>query len=248
MVAPSVSASSAAPTGSQWQLSWQDEFNSTASLNAWSFAEGNVGGPALQQLQWYDKTNASINPQGDLVISATANGGGHQCFNGPCGYSSVRMQTEAAFGYGLIEARIELPRGQGLWPAFWMQGVNFPQVGLPAAGEIDIAELNSRAPADVLTAFAHAPGLHFDVPPLAMQQPISAGFHIYAVEWARSGITWLVDGHPYGHLAYAGSPFDHPFNIILDLAVGGSWPGPPDASTRFPAHMYVDWVRVYKAV
>jgi beta-glucanase (GH16 family) len=230
-----------------WKLSWQDEFNTTAALNKWSFDVGNVGGRALKQLQWYDRSNASISG-GQLVITAAANGGGHQCWNGPCRYSSVRMQTYFAQKYGLFEARIKMPSGTGLWPAFWMVGDNYNQVFLPKAGEIDIAEINDKPPLTKVTGFAHGPKEDFRAE-TTLGQPISDGYHIYAIEWTRTGITWLVDGKAYGHLdSYAGWPFNHPFNILLDLAVGSGndFAGAPTSSTHFPATMDVDWIRVYR--
>ena len=242
---PRSSSPASAISTAGWKLSWQDDFNTTAALNRWSFDVGNVGGPALAQLQWYDRGNATITG-GKLAITATANGGGHQCWNGPCHYSSVRMQSHFGQAYGLFEARIKLPAGSGLWPAFWLQGDNYDQVGLPKAGELDIAEEPNRPPLNELHGFSHAPqGIHkftADLP-----QPLSAGYHVYAIEWTRSRITWLVDGKAYGHLdSYPGWPFNHPFNIILNLAVGGNWPGSPTSSTHFPASMDVDWVRVYR--
>ncbi len=248
--APSPNPQSTSPGSTlsmaNWVLTWQDKFNSTAALHKWSFVLGNQGGPALKQLQWYDRSNASIRG-GKLVITADANGGGHQCWNGPCHYTSVRMQTHFAQAYGLFEARIKMPAGGGLWPAFWMVGDNYNQVYLPRAGEIDIAEVSNHPPATRLTGFAHAPKLYYRAQDV-LPQPLSAGYHDYAIEWTKSRITWLVDGKAYGHLnAYPGWPFNHPFNIILDLAVGGNWPGPPTSSTHFPATMDVDWVRVYRA-
>jgi beta-glucanase (GH16 family) len=149
--------------------------------------------------------------------------------------------------YGLFEARIKLAGGRGIWPAFWMQGANYDRVHLPKAGEIDIAEVNGRQPADRLGGYGHEQDgtakAYYD----RMSQSIYAGYHIYGVEWTREGITWLVDGKAYGYLpAYRGWPFNHPFNIILSLAVGGTWPGSPDASTHFPVSMYVNWLRVYR--
>ena len=227
-------------------LTWNDEFNSTAGLNGWHFLTGNVGGQApLDELQYYDQSNASVS-NGNLVLTATQGGGGHQCKYGPCRYTSVRMISSFSQAYGLFEARIKLAGGQGIWPAFWMQGDNYDQVGLPAAGEIDIAEVNGRPPVNVLSGFGHAPGVvtkYYD----SLPQPLDAGYHIYGVEWTRTGITWFVDGKAYGYLAaYRGWPFNHPFNIILSLAVGGTWPGPPDATTHFPVSMYVNWIHVYR--
>ena len=242
---PASSSPTSAISTADWVLSWQDNFNSAAALNKWSFDVGNVGGPALRQLQWYDRSNAIVSG-GKLALTATASGGGHRCWNGRCRYTSVRMQSHFGQAYGLFEARIKIPAGTGLWPAFWLQGDNYDQVGLPAAGEIDIAEQPNRPPLQELHGFSHAPNLVHKVTTL-LSQPLSDGYHDYAVEWTRSRITWLVDGRAYGHLdSYRGWPFNHPFNIILNLAVGGKWPGKPTAATHFPASMDVEWVKVYR--
>jgi beta-glucanase (GH16 family) len=237
-------ASAISPAG--WKLSWEDEFNTTAALRKWSFDVGNVGGRALHQLQWYDRSNASVR-SGQLVITADANSNGQQCYHGPCHYTSVRMMSHFAQAYGLFEARIKLPAGRGLWPAFWLQGDNYDQVGLPKAGELDIAEVPNIPPANILYGFAHAPYRKQYRASTTLPQPLSAGYHVYAIEWTRSGITWLVDGKTYGHIdSYPRWVFNHPFNIILNIAVGGKWPGTPPSSTHFPATMDVDWVRVYR--
>jgi beta-glucanase (GH16 family) len=244
---PSPGSSSSSPSISlaDWKLSWQDDFNTAAALHKWSFVTGNVGGPVLKELQWYDRGNAAIRG-GQLVITAAANGEGHQCWNGPCHYTSVRMQTRFAQAYGLFEARIKLPPGRGLWPAFWMVGDNYNQVFLPKAGEIDVVELGNNPPLNIVHGFAHAPKLDFRANG-TLPEPLSAGYHVYAVEWTRSSITWLVDGKAYANLkAYPGWPFNHPFNLILSLAVGGKFPGSPTSSTQFPASMDVSWIRVYR--
>jgi beta-glucanase (GH16 family) len=244
---PAPISSSGLPTGSasRWLLTWQDDFSTAAGLSQWWYESGNVGGPSLGQLQWYDQGNATIS-HGNLLLTATASDTGHQCWNGPCQYTSVRMQSYFSQAYGLFEARIKLAGGTGIWPAFWMQGANYDQVGLPQAGEIDIAEVNGQAPVDRLGGYAHAPDVFYTAYDM-MTQPVYSGYHIYAVDWTPTGITWLLDGKPFGYMAaYPGWPFNHPFNIILDLAVGGNWPGPPNASTQFPVSMYVNWVRVYR--
>ena len=150
--------------------------------------------------------------------------------------------------YGVFEARIKVPYEQGIWPAFWMEGANYNSVGLPAAGEIDIIEINGHDGSHLADGFAHAPHLvynaHSNLP-----TPLSAGYHVYGVEWTRSGITWMIDGRACGHINTRRKPaFNHPFVMLLDLAVGGRWPGSPNSSTHFPVHMYVDWVRVYHHV
>jgi beta-glucanase (GH16 family) len=242
---PSSAATSLLPAG-HWVLTWNDQFKSTRGLRRWWFENANTGGPSEHELQWYDRSNATVR-NGNLVITATKGGGGHTCWNGPCQYSSARMQSTFSQAYGFFEARIKLAGGHGIWPAFWMQGDNYSHVGLPAAGEIDIVEVNGRQPVDQLSGFVHEQNGHAIDYYDKLPQSIYDGYHVYAVEWTPQRITLFVDGKAYGYLnAYRGWPFDHPFNIILSLAVGGGWPHPPDASTHFPASMYVDWLRVYR--
>jgi beta-glucanase (GH16 family) len=245
---PAATHKAQVPSTARWRLTWHDEFNSPSSLNEWAYSVGGDGW-SLKQLQWYDASNAVVDRQGDLVITASKNGQGQQCWYGPCRYSSVRMTTFNKFSqtYGRFEARIRIPTGAGLWPAFWLEGTNIFQVGWPESGEVDIVESNGQHP-DLVQGYAHAPtNSHSSF--FTLPSPISAGFHVYGVDWSPQGITWFVDGHPYGHMqAYPGWPFNHPFYIILNLAVGGSWPGSPNSSTPFPARMVISWVRVYREV
>jgi beta-glucanase (GH16 family) len=244
--APPVTATSALPPG-HWTSTWIDSFNTRQGLKRWWPASANTGGKSEHELQWYDKSNATIS-NGKLVLTATKGGGGHTCWNGrPCQYSSARIQSYFDQEYGVFEARIKLPGGRGIWPAFWMQGDNYKKVFLPKAGEIDIVEVNGKQPADRLSGFAHAKDGHATDYYDRLPESIYDGYHVYGVEWTPKGISWYVDGKKYGNLpAYRGWVFNHPFNIILSLAVGGGWPGSPNASTQFPARMYVDWLRVYR--
>jgi beta-glucanase (GH16 family) len=232
--------------GAGWALTWSDDFTGSSSLNDWTFLTGGTGW-GNKELQYYDSRNASLAPGGGLVITAERNGYGQECWYGSCTYSGARLQTEGRFEqeYGLIEARIKLPSGTGLWPSFWMEGADINQVSWPASGEIDVIEVNNQHK-DLVEAFAHAPdenyGAYYTLP-----DALSAGYHVFGIDWTASGITWLVDGHAYGHIkAYPGWPFSQPFFLILDLAVGGVWPGSPTASTTFPASMDVSWIRVYQ--
>jgi len=152
-----------------------------------------------------------------------------------------------------IEARIEVPRGPGLWPAFWALGETIPSAGWPRCGEIDIMENIGREPGRV-HATVHGPGYSggkgvggpFDLPSGAFAD----GFHVFAVEWAPSSLRFSVDGTVYKTITPADVSgdwvFDGPFFLLLNLAVGGNWPGSPDADTAFPARMKVDYVRVYE--
>ena len=229
----------------RWVLTWRDEFNGSDGLKQWRVQ---VGGWDLQQLQWYDANALSLDGHGHLVITASHNSAGHLCWYGSCRYSSGRIDTYGIFSqtYGRFEARIKLPAGRGLWPAFWLEGANVGQVASP--GEIDVIETNGHN-SELVQSFAHLYDNRYKAFSLKLPKPLSAGYHVYRIDWTPKGITLFVDGRAYGHLnAYAGWPFNHPFFIIINLAVGGIWPGPPDSNTRFPAHMLVDWVRVYREV
>lgn len=240
--------SSPATPHTRWRLTWSDNFNGPASLRQWTFETNGFGG-YVKQLQWYDRQNATVDGRGHLVITASKGGGGHRCWYGTCRYTSVRMHTMGSFAqtYGRFEARIKLPAGAGLWPAFWMEGADVTQVGWPASGEIDIVEPDNRHPT-LVESYSH--GSHQGIKNyLTMPAPLSAGYHVYGVDWSTQQITWWIDGYVYAHLKYyPGWPYDHPFFLVLDLAVGGGYPGPPTAQTPFPAHMLVDWIRVYRAV
>ncbi len=173
-------------------------------------------------------------------------------------YTSARMQTKGRFSqqYGRLEARIKIPFGQGIWPAFWMLGDDIAKVGWPTCGEIDIMENIGREPG-VVHGTIHGPGYSAAKgigSPFALPQgkKFSDDFHLYAVEWAPQAIRFYVDDSLYATRTPADLPsgakwvYDHPFFLLLNLAVGGYWPGYPDATTQFPQTMQVDYVRVYQ--
>jgi beta-glucanase (GH16 family) len=237
-----------AASSGKWALTWSADFGKPGALKKWLFYSGG-NGFNLRQLQWYDANNATVDSSGQLVITADHGGGANSCWYGSCRYTSARLETINTFTqkYGMFEARIKLPPGRGLWPAFWIEGANVYRVGWPACGEIDIVESSSKNP-DLVTAYAHSRRPTHKAE-LTVSEPITAGFHTYAVTWTPKGVTWYFDGYAYSHMAaYKGWEFDHPFFIILDLAVGGGYAGNPTASTPFPAKMIVDWVRVYRQV
>jgi beta-glucanase (GH16 family) len=230
--------------GPQWTMTWNDDFRQPGSLRNWKVMTGPWGD---EQLQGYSSKNVTLVPGQGLVLTASRGSQGQQCSYGACSYSSGRVQTDGLFQqqYGMFTARIKLPAGRGLWPAFWMEGADSVDVTWPNGGEIDVIEVNNQKP-NLVEAFAHGPSLKkgFYLP---LSSPLSAGYHIYAVEWNPTGITWLIDGRVFGHVTNpAPSAFHQPFFLILDLAVGGVWPGPPTAATKFPAQMDVTWVRVYQ--
>jgi beta-glucanase (GH16 family) len=211
------------------------------------------------ELQYYTarSANASLDGQGDLAITANAGR-----YRGPDGvernYTSARLQTldKFQFTYGLMEARIQVPAGKGLAPAFWSLGneAYTDDDAWPGCGEIDAMEVLGSEP-DILNGTLHGPWPAYPNGSGGEVQspvPLSAGFHTYGVQWGPSRVSFLLDGSTYETVAredlppgYAW-PFQHPNFLLLNLAVGGDWPGSPDASTRFPARMLVDWVRVWQ--
>ncbi len=240
---------------------WSDEFDGPAGSAPdpakWTHETGGSGN-GNHELQYYtDSTgNASLDGAGHLVITARKNTDPNlTCWNGkPCQYTSARLNTARSFtqAYGHFEARIKIPRGQGMWPAFWMLGNDIGSVGWPNNGEIDIMENVGKEPGTVHGTI-HGPG-YSGANGLGAPYTLPGGkafaddFHTYAVDWSPGAITWSVDGNAYETRTPADAGghkwvFDHPFFIILNLAVGGDWPGGPDASTSFPQTMTVDYVR-----
>ncbi|MFI6642677.1 ricin-type beta-trefoil lectin domain protein [Streptomyces sp. NPDC050504] len=200
--------------------------------------------------------NAALDGQGHLVITARReNPANHQCWYGRCEYTSARLNTSGRFtrAYGRVETRLKVPRGQGMWPAFWMLGHDFGQVGWPASGEIDVMENIGREPGTVHGTL-HGPGYSGSggigaAYTLPGGRAFADGFHTLAVDWSPAAITWSVDGVVYQRRTPADLGgrqwvFDKPFFLILNLAVGGDWPGDPDGSTSFPQQLVVDYVRV----
>ncbi|MFF4308972.1 ricin-type beta-trefoil lectin domain protein [Streptomyces sp. 900105755] len=200
--------------------------------------------------------NAALDGQGHLVITAKKeNPANYQCWYGTCQYTSARMNTSGKFSaqYGHVEARMKIPRGQGMWPAFWMLGTDIGSVGWPNSGEIDVMENVGYEPSTVHGTI-HGPGYSGSngigaAYSLPNGQAFADGFHTFAVDWAPNSIKWSVDGTVYetrtpadvGGNTWA---FNKPFFLILNLAVGGYWPGDPDSSTAFPAQLVVDSVSV----
>jgi beta-glucanase (GH16 family) len=240
--------------GQSWELVWSDEFNTTTlDESYWTREVGWNGGWGNNELQYY--TNRDVNSfleNGYLVIQAlNENYGGRE-------YTSARLKTQNKqfFKYGKIEASIKLPYGQGLWPAFWLLGQNFSTVGWPACGEIDIMELiggQNRDNTSYGTAHWENDGQHLQSGGnYSLDTGIFAdNFHKFTIIWDHQFIRWYVDDnlfYTFSIIPFDRTEFHRDFFIILNVAVGGNWPGPPDASTEFPQRMEVDYVRVYKQV
>lgn len=252
-------------TTNDWQLIWNDEFDSPAGSqpdsSKWNY---NIGGEGWGNNEWQYYTdlpqNASTDGAGNLVIRAEAVQGQEEkrvCWYGECKFTSARILTQDKFTvtYGRVEARIKVPYGQGIWPAFWMLGEDIPTKGWPECGEIDIMENIGREPS-AAHGTVHGPGYSgsegishtFTLP---NGEKFSDDFHVFATEWEANEIRWYVDGNLYGTLKRDSFTdkrwvFDHPFFIIMNVAVGGNWPGYPDETSVFPQTMTVDYVRVFQ--
>ena len=243
------------------RLVWSDEFDSINTSN-WTFETGG-GGWGNNELQYYTNgQNAAIQNDaaaGSNVLVITArreNPAGYGCWYGSCTYTSSRMITrdKRSFQYGRIEARMKLPQTQGIWPAFWMLGNNLGSVGWPNSGEIDIMEHVGFEPT-VTHGAIHGPGYSGATPFMGthyLPHSADAAYHVYAVEWNANEIAWFVDGTRFYSVSKATVQtrgnwvFDQPFWLLLNIAVGGTWPGSPDGGSVFPQRLYVDYVRVYQ--
>jgi beta-glucanase (GH16 family) len=255
-------ANKSLPNPAKWKLVWSDEFNgpdgSAPDSSKWVLETGGNGW-GNQELEYY--TNRPQNAYlegGNLVIKAVA-----EKYTGADNvtrdYTSARLKTQEKFSqaYGRFEARIKIPRGQGLWPAFWMLGANIDTVPWPDCGEIDIMENIGKEP-NIIHGTIHGPGYSGGKAigsPYALpdEEKYADNFHIYAVEWTPKQIRFYVDDHVYETRTRRDLPkgakwaYNHPFFLLLNVAIGGGWPGNPDASTVFPQTMLVDYVRVYKS-
>jgi beta-glucanase (GH16 family) len=245
-----------------WVLAWSDEFNgpdgSRPDSTKWRFEVGGNGW-GNHELEYYtNRPENSVVQGGNLVIRALK-----ERFTGPHyvtrDYTSARITTQGLFdqAYGRFEARIKIPRGQGMWPAFWLLGSDIKELPWPACGEIDIMENIGKEPSSIHGSM-HGPGYSGDraytsIYKLPGGVRISDDFHIFAIEWEPGVVRFYVDQEWYATFTPSRLPsgmkwvFDHPFYIILNVAVGGDWPGPPDSTTAFPQEMLVDYVRVYKS-
>ena len=235
-----------------WQLVWEDNFDGPAGQSPdkskWTYDLGrgpDNDGWGNNELQVYTDRpeNVSLDGNGNLVITART------------GYTSARIKTQGLFeqAYGRFEARIKTPYGPGIWPAFWMLGSDIDAVGWPQCGEIDIMELRGQEP-NIVHGSLHGPGYSKESPITKSfgfgNKRFDTDFHVFAIEWTEDYIDFLVDDVIYQRIvpddASGEWVFDHPFFILLNVAVGGNYVGFPSTQTPFPQTMTVDYVRVYQ--
>lgn len=245
-------------TNSNWELVWSDEFDSDSiNTDFWNLQVVKAG---RFNDEWQRYTNSNENAYIDnncLVIKAIHESDKH----GMNQYTSARINTanKYSFKYGKIAARIKLPKGKGIWPAFWMLGSNIDENGgdtpWPQCGEIDILELYGSKDDAVIEAnlhYADATESHkmAGVDSFKLEEGVFADdFHVFELEWNKEKLTWLVDGKPFKTVSITKdefSEFHEEFFILLNIAVGGAHAGRPDGTTIFPQLLYVDWIRVYE--
>ncbi len=252
-------------------LVWSDEFNNTTGSNAqpdpavWTYDTG-AGGWGNSELETYCGWNSSVSPCSTSSPNAYVGTDGylHVVAQQPSSgvYTSARLKTQGLFSlqYGRLEVRAQVPEQQGLWPAIWLLGNNISTVNWPACGEMDVLErVNAATTPDWNEGSIHGTGFtgtnlgtvyNFNTGETA------AGWHTYGMIWSKGTVSYYIDDPTTPYVTYTASslsglsgavwPFDSGANfIIINLAVGGSWPGSPDAGTTFPAQMLVDYVRLY---
>ena len=250
-----------------WTLEWSDEFNGKAGTpvdsRIWSYDTGDgcaagICGWGNEERESYSSAaeNIALDGKGSLAIVARRASAQLKCYYGPCRYTSGKIKTQgkARAQPGRVEARIKLPEGQGLWPAFWLLGNSFPQTPWPQCGELDVMENHGHATNETSSAI-HGPG-YFGQTPFVHGHTLQSGkysddFHVFAVEWDSVRVRFFVDNAPQYTITrpeverLGAWVFDQPFFVVLNLAVGGKFDGDPASDAIFPATMLVDYVRAY---
>jgi beta-glucanase (GH16 family) len=263
-----LSAALGCTTPRAWVRVWGDEFDGAAGTRVdttkWRYdtadgcGSGNCGwGNNEKEYYATAPENIALNGHGQLVIVGRVARAGLTCYYGPCRYTSAKITTrgKTEVAPGRVEARIKLAPGQGLWPAFWLLGMNISEVGWPASGELDIMENRGSAPR-ITSSAIHGPGYSGNTP-FVHTRPLAPGmytdaFHTFAVEWDSLTVRFFVDDSVHYVVSRAEVEhfgrwaFDQHFFVILNLAVGGNFDGDPASDAIFPATMLVDYVRVYR--
>ncbi len=242
----------------QWQLVWSDEFNGTKlDYTKWA-AEENAHGGGNGELQFFVERPENVRIEnGNLVIEARKEAFSQSGQTRQFTSARIRTKYRADWKYCRVEVRAKLPAGRGIWPAIWMLPTEDKYGGWASSGEIDIMELVGHEP-NTVHGTLHYGGkwpknAHTGKPFVLSHGNFADDFHVFAMEWEAGAIRWYVDGELYQTQAKWHSdggafpaPFDQPFYLILNISVGGQWPGPPDAKTSFPQRMLVDYIRVYQ--
>lgn len=249
----------------EWNLVWSDDFDGEngepINDEYWTCETGGEGW-GNNEWEYYTTSLDNVSQTGDGTLAITALRGqpenGDRCWYGQCAFTSARCTTQdkVEFTYGRVEARIKIPRTQAIWPAFWMLAANFQQVPWPNSGEIDIMENVGYEP-EAVHGTIHGPGYSgaSGIGNSYRMDDLSAfadDFHTYAIDWDPYVIRWYVDGELFSTISMNDVGgyewvYDHDFFIIMNVAVGGSWPGTPDETTEMPQQMLIDYVRVYEA-
>lgn len=242
-----------------WDLVWADEFDgpdgASPDPERWSFNTGGGGWGNGERQYYSDRTENAVIEDGALHICAREEEEAYQGYR----YTSARLVTknQGDWTYGRFEVRARLPEGQGIWPAIWMLPSHMAYGGWPMGGEIDIMEMLGQDPIRVYGTLHYGnPHTHTgDDYVLRTGETFADDYHDFALEWEPGEIRWYVDGYHYQTQsewftskrdAEYPAPFDRPFHLLLNVAVGGHWPGDPDETTDFPQCMTVDYVRVYQ--
>ena len=241
-----------------WQHVWSDEFEGAKlDFAKWAVAE-NAHGGGNGELQFFvDRPENVRVTDGHLVIEARREE--FEAIGQKRNFTSGQLRTKhrAEWKYGRVEVRAKLPAGRGIWPAIWMLPAQNRYGGWAASGEIDIMELVGHEPNTVHGTLHYGSkwpkNVRTGAPFVLPKGTFADDFHVFALEWEHGVVRWYVDGALYQTqtkwVSDGGSfpvPFDQPFYLILNVSVGGQWPGPPDAKTVFPQQMTVDYVRVYQ--
>ncbi len=238
-------------TGVSETLVWEDQFDGQGlpDPSRWDYEVGLIRNNERQYYTRGRSANARVQ-DGTLVIEAHK-----EAYEG-AGYTSASLTSRANWTYGRIEVRAMLPKGRGTWPAIWTLGANIRDVGWPMCGEIDIMEhVGFPANTNITSGALHGPGYSGGGNiggQLVQSQAVNLNYHVYAIEWSPDDVKWFVDSNNFltvtrDQVQTRGQwVYDHPFFILLNVAVGGAWPGYPDGTSQFPQRMYVDYVRVYQ--
>ncbi|MFT5194280.1 MAG: beta-glucanase (GH16 family) [Candidatus Promineifilaceae bacterium] len=254
------------PGPSGWEMVWAEEFNEAAGTvpnpDYWTYEIGDVtpdgkNGWGNDELQYYtdDPANAATDGEGNMVLTVREDESGRDCYYGECEYTSARLISwrKAEFAYGRIESRIQVPDGEGIWPAFWSLGTDIDVVSWPQTGEIDFMEFVGRLPNEIFGTI-HGPGYAGGASfgnIYTFAEPVSNDFHTFTVEWEPDLIKWYVDGILYHTATPADvAPNEWVFNdaifLIMNVAIGGNFGGTVDPNITLPASMAVDYIRVYQ--